>query len=225
MAGGGDRPILPWRVVVGVLLHIIIPAYLLCALAAGLVPPRPAGLSDLLARMILTAEYFLPAYALLTVTAAATARAVDPWLHRRRAARRARDPQAVVEQSRARLAGAMTSLRLLPQDGRFAAAMTTLAHLPLDHADPRAQDLSRDLEAAGTAFVNAFRSAPETRRGEVLDLAADSVERIAAAIGTLAAERGRLDEGDARTIAGYIATRYADAQPLSVAPTARSPHS
>lgn len=224
MAGGGDRPILPWRVVAGILLHVIIPAYLLSFLAACFVPPVPMSVTEVLSRMLVTGEYFLPAYALLTAVAAGTARVVDPWLHRRRAVRLARDPRAVADQSRTRLADAMGTLRQLPGDARLATALATLDHLPWDHADPRAQDLSRDLAAAATAFASAFRSAPEARRGDVLDLAADSAERIAAAVGTLAEERGKLDDGDARTIAGYIAARYPDA-PLTIAPTARRPHS
>lgn len=224
MAGGGDRPILPWRVVAGILLHVIIPAYLLSFLAACFVPPVPMSVTAVLSRMLVTGEYFLPAYALLTAVAAGTARVVDPWLHRRRAVRLARDPRAVADQSRTQLADAMGTLRQLPGNARLATALATLDHLPWDHADPRAQDLSRDLAAAATAFASAFRSAPEARRGDVLDLAADSAERIAAAVGTLAEERGKLDDGDARTIAGYIAARYPDAPP-TIAPTARGPHS
>jgi len=138
--------------------------------------------------------------------------------------RLARDPRAVADQSRTRLADAMGTLRQLPGDARLLTALATLDHLPWDHADPRAQDLSRDLAAAATAFASAFRSAPEARRGDVLDLAADSAERIAAAVGTLAEERGKLDDGDARTIAGYIAARYPDTPP-TIAPTPRTPHS
>jgi hypothetical protein len=218
-------PILPWRIVVGILLHVIIPAYLLSFLAACFVPPQPMSIAAVAARMLVTGEYFLPAYALLTAVAAGTARVVDPWLHRRRAARLARDPRAIADQSRARVATAVAALRALPGDTRLATALATLDHLPWDHADPRAQDLSRDLAAAATAFASAFRSAPDGRRHEVVDLAAESSERIAAAVGTLAEERGKLDQGDARTIAGYIAARYADDATLTIAPTARGPHS
>jgi hypothetical protein len=170
-------------------------------------------------------EYFLPAYALLTVVAAGTARIVDPWLHRRRAARQARDPRAIADQSRARVAAALVTLRQLPADKRLAAAVATLEHLPWDHDDVLAQDLSRDLATAATAFASALRSAPGAGRGEVVDLAAESSERIAAAVGTLAEERGKLDQGDARTIAGYIAARYAADPALTIAPTARNPDS
>lgn len=218
-------PILPWRIVVGILLHVIIPAYLLSFLAACFVPPQPMSISAVVGRMLVTGEYFLPAYALLTAVAAGTARVVDPRLHRRRAARIARDPRAIADQSRARVATAIAALRTLPGDARLATALATLDHLPWDHDDARAQDLSRDLASAATAFSSAFRSAPEARRGEVVDLAADSSERIAAAAGALAEERGKLDQGDARTIAGYIAARYADEPMLTLAPTARRPHS
>jgi hypothetical protein len=210
--------------VTGILLHVIIPAYLLSFLAACFVPPVPASLAGVLGRMIVTAEYFLPAYALLTAVAAGTARIVDPWLHRRRAARLARDPQAIADQSRIHLETAIRDLRALPANARLATALATLEHLPWDHGDSRAQDSSRDLATAATAFASAFRSAAEAQRGEVVDLAAESSERIAAAVGALAEERGKLDHGDARTIAGYIAARYDDPSP-TIAPTARHPHS
>jgi hypothetical protein len=217
-------PILPWRIVVGILLHVIIPAYLLSFLAACFVPPVPLTVTAVLGRMIVTGEYFLPTYALLTAVAAGTARIVDPWLHRRRASRLARDPQAIADQSRERVAMAIRELRALPGDARLGTALATLEHLAWDHDDPRAQDLSRDLATAATAFASAYRSAPAARRSEVVDLAAESSERIAAAVGTLAEERGKLDHGDARTIAGYIAARYDDPSP-TIAPTARHPHS
>lgn len=221
-----ERAVLPWRIVAGILLHFCVPAYLLACLAACLLlSPQPASVSDVLARMVQTGAYFLPGYAALIGVSAVGARAIDPLLRRRRASRLARDPQAIADQSRTRLAGALTTLRQLPGDARMATALATLDHLPWDHADQRAQDLSRDLAAAATAFASAFRSAPEARRGEVIDLAAESSERIAAAVGALAEERGKLDQGDARTIAGYIATRYAGETPLTIAPTARRPHS
>ncbi|MEG3144961.1 hypothetical protein U1839_09865 [Sphingomonas sp. RT2P30] len=54
----------------------------------------------------------------------------------------------------------------------------------------------------------------------MIELAAESCDRIAAAVAALAVERGKLDEGDARTVAGYIAARYpGGAEPLSTGPT------
>jgi len=221
-----ERAVLPWRIVAGILLHFCVPAYLLACLAACVLEmPQPGSVTDVLARMVQTGVYFLPAYAALIGASAIAARIIDPVLRRRRASRLIRDPRAIADQSRVRLAGAMTTLRQLPGDARLTTALATLDHLPWDHEDVRAQALSRDLATAATAFASAFRSAPEKRRGEVIDLAADSSERIAAAIGALAEERGKLDQDDARTIAGYIATRYADDTPLTIAPTARSPHS
>lgn len=221
-----ERAVLPWRIVAGILLHFCVPAYLLACLAACVLgSPQPGSVTDVLTRMVQTGVYFLPAYAALIGGGAIGARIIDPVLRRRRAARLARDPQAIADQSRARLAGAMTTLRQLPCDVRLNTALATLDHLPWDHDDARAQDLSRDLATAATAFVSAFRSAPEARRSEVIDLAADSSERIAAAVGALAERRGKLDQGDARTIAGYIAARYAEEPALTIAPTARDSHS
>jgi len=221
-----ERAVLPWRIVAGILLHFCVPAYLLACLAACvLVAPQPTSVSEVLARMVQTGAYFLPGYAALIGVSAIGAKTIDPVLRRWRSVRLARNPQAIADQSRARLSGAMTTLRQLPRDARLTTALATLEHLPWDHDDARAQDLTRDLATAATAFASAFRSAPEARRGEVIDLAAESSERVAAAAGALAGERGKLDQGDARTIAGYIATRYAGETPLTIAPTARGPHS
>ena len=79
-----------------------------------------------------------------------------------------------------------------------------------DHADPRHQRIAADVLAAARTFAAAYESAAPDGRGAVLDMAADSVDRLADALAGLAEERRRLDEGDARTVAGYLAARYGE---------------
>jgi hypothetical protein len=219
------RAILPWRIVAGVLLHFCVPAYLLTCLAASLlVMPRPGSLSDVLARMMQTGGYFLPAYAALIGVSAIGARMLDPLLRRRRAHRLARDPDAIAANAQRRVADAVRTLRGLSRQARSARldqAIAALDRLAWDHHDERCRMLATDLGTATDTFAVAFASAAPARRPDLIELAAESCDRIAAAVGALAAERGKLDEGDARTVAGYIAARYAagGAGPLSPGPT------
>jgi hypothetical protein len=214
------RAVLPWRIVAGILLHFCVPAYLLTCLAAGLlVMPRPGSLGEVVARMMLTGGYFLPAYAALIGVSAIGARMLDPLLRRRRAHRLARDPGAIADTSQRRVADAVRTLRGLSAQARsirLDQALTAIDRLAWDHHDERFRLLAGDLGTATDAFAAAFASAAPTRRPELIDLAAESCERLAAAVAALAAERGKLDEGDARTVAGYIAARYpGGAEPLS----------
>ncbi|CAN5646676.1 hypothetical protein BH10PSE14_BH10PSE14_00950 [soil metagenome] len=217
--------ILPWRIVAGILLHFCVPAYLLACLAAGLlVMPRPGSLSDVVARMMLTGGYFLPAYAALIGVSAIGARMLDPLLRRRRAHRLARDPGAIAATSQRHVANAVSRLRGLSAQARSTRldqAVAALDRLAWDHHDDRFRLLAGDLGTATDAFAAAFASAAPARRAELIALAAESCERLATAVDALAEERGRLDEGDARTVAGYIAARYAagGAGPLSPGPT------
>ncbi|MEG3144960.1 hypothetical protein U1839_09860 [Sphingomonas sp. RT2P30] len=113
------RAVLPWRIVAGILLHFCVPAYLLACLAAGfLVEPQPSSLGDVVARMMLTGGYFLPAYAALIGVSAIGARMLDPLLRRRRAHRLARDPGAIAATSQRRVADAVRTLRGLSAQAR-----------------------------------------------------------------------------------------------------------
>ncbi len=219
-----SRAVLPWRIVAGILLHFCVPAYLLACLAAGLlVTPRPGTLGDVVARMMLTGGYFLPAYAGLIGVSAVGARMLDPLLRRRRARRLSRDPGAIAATSQRRVADAVRTLRELAAQARSARldqVIAAIERLVWDHHDERFRLLAGDLGTATDAFAAAFASAVPARRPELIDLAAESCERIATAVAEVAEERGRLDEGDARTVAGYIAARYpGSTEPLSTGST------
>jgi hypothetical protein len=207
-----ERPVLPWRLVVGALLHFILPAYVATLAIAGFVDgPRHSSAEALLDFALGASGKFLAFYILLIVVAAGTARLLDPPLRTRRARIDAANPALAAKRSQRRVARASAEAgRLAYGDatGRVTMAVTAIRDGRWQHGDDRFQALSADLAEATHTFSTAFETAGPDRRAEIAALAATSLERIAAALESLAAERGRLDEGDARTLARYIDTRY-----------------
>lgn len=190
------------RFLAGVLLHLCVPAYLLACLAAAFLhEPVVTGWDAVPARMLWTAAWFVPAFLLAMVAAAGLGAMLDR--------REERGPD-VVAGSREALEDGRRQLRAL---GCLTLdrALARLDTMRWDHADPRQQRITADLTAAGRTFAAAYDSAPPAGRAAIGELAADSVERLAEAMAALADERRRLDEGDARTVAGYLAARYGEA--------------
>ena len=189
------------RLLVGILLHFCVPAYLIACVAAALLhAPVVADWAAVPERMLWTALWFVPAFLLATIAAAGVGVALD----RRRP--RAPDPVAASREAFAegwRLLGALAVARL-------DRALAQLGAARWDHSDPRCQRIAADLAAAGRTFAAAHASAAPEGRAAIGELAADSVARLGDAMTALADERRRLDEGDARTVAGYLATRYGD---------------
>ncbi|WP_425229426.1 hypothetical protein [Sphingomonas sp.] len=190
------------RLLAGILLHFCPPAYLLSCLAAALlVRPVVTAWAGAPARMLWTALWFFPTFLLATAVAGGVGALID----RRRP--RAPDPVAVsraqVSDARARLGGIA--------DGCLTRALDRIDAARWDHADARYRQIAADLDAAARTFAAAAGSAIPDRRKTVLALAATSIERLAAALDTLAVERQRLDEGDARTVATYLDARYGEA--------------
>jgi hypothetical protein len=209
---GGDSPVIPWRLVAGVMIHFIAPAYLLALGIAWLVDgPSGATLETFLRFALALSWRFLIAYALLTIVAVAAARLLDPPLRASRARRLARDPEEPARRSARELTAAIRRLDLLPTgqtQPRLARAITTVREAGWHHDDERYRRLSADLSEAATAFATAAASASPEKRREIVELAIQAIEQIGAALDALAAERSRLDEGDARTVARYIDLRY-----------------
>lgn len=188
------------RLLVGILLHFCVPAYLLFCLAAALLrTPVVAGWADLPARMLWTAAWFVPGF----LAAIGAAAAIGTLVDRRQPA--APDPIAASSEA------SNEGRRLLAglADARLDRALARLDDARWDHADARHQRIAADLLATGRTFAAAHRSAKEGEAA-IGALAADSVERLVDALMSLAEERRRLDEGDAKTVAGYLAARYGD---------------
>lgn len=203
------RPVLPWRLVVGALLHFIIPAYLYTLFATWLVEGAPTH--ALLGEAVRVSGKFLAFYAAFALLAALLARAVDPPLRRRRGRREAGDPALAARASAERVATATARAARLASGTAgepIAAAVAALRHAMWDHADERDRKLSGDLADAVDAFVRAHASASLEGKGEIATLAAASLARIASALDELAGERRRLDHDDALTHARYLERKY-----------------
>lgn len=195
------RPISTARLLVGILLHFCVPAYLLFCLAAALLrQPAVTGWGELPARMLWAAGWFAPAFGLALVAASVAGALADR--------RRPVAPDAVVASRIAYSDGR----RLLSglQCARLDDALLQLDRARWDHADPDHQRVAADLLAAGRSFAAAHASADPVGRERIGDLAADGVTRLADAMAASDHRRRRLDEGDARTVAGYLAARYGD---------------
>jgi len=216
-----ERPVLPWRLIVGICLHFAIPAYLIFLLAAFLLAPAPPTDAEQGVRWLLRESgRFILLFALLMVAAGVGAALLDPPLRALRRRRHQHDPDLAATASRERAQAALARIDA-PDWGaagaRVAAAGHALGRASWDHHDPAGQRLSQDLKEAADAFVPALQSARAAKRAELADLAAQAIERIAAALDELAADKSRLDEGDARTIARLIDLRYgANRHPVSL---------
>ena len=223
---GSDRPVLPWRFVVGVLLHCIIPAWLV-TLVCAIVLTGPASLTTAgMADVALSASLkFLAVYGPLVLVAALLARLVDPALRRRRARRFARDPAAAAIRSARCLKRATATIARVSTgaaSSRLGDTVAAIGRASWRHEDPRYQALSADLDQAAQVFATACASATPDRQPQIVALAETAFDHILQNLHALSADRSRLDEGDARTIAGYIDLRYGDPDPADLA--GRLPH-
>jgi len=214
MAQDEERAVLPWRLVVGIFLHFAIPAYLLFLLIAFLASPATPMPAEARVRWLLgESGLFVGGFILETFAAGLVSAAIDPALRRMRERKQARDPNRAAIASQQRVQKALARIAVADwgdAQARVAVALERLRRDPWDHADPAGQRLSMDLLEAANAFVPALDSARGAKRAELAELAADALDRIADALELQAAERGRLDEGDARTIARLIDLRYGD---------------
>jgi len=209
-----ERPVLPWRLVVGIFLHFSIPLYLIFLLAALLLSPAAPLTAEARVRWLLAQSgWFLGCFLLAMLAAGLASAAIDPALRRLRRRKAARDPDRPAMLSRQSAQAALARIAAA-EWGEAAARITTsvqrLGQEAWDHRDPQGQRLAQDLAEVANTFVPALDSARGAKRAELADLAANALDRIAQALEQQAADRSRLDEGDARTIARLIDLRYGD---------------
>jgi hypothetical protein len=203
-----QRPPGSWKLVAGAWLHFVAPAYLVAIPVAALATAPPGATTSTLLRLALGySGWFLLAYAALALLSIAAVAALEPALRSGQARREARDPRLAARASERRVTRAV-------MDGRRQLGDEALRILDAiqgerwHHGDARDQALSADLAEAVRTSIAAIRSAAPERRDEIAALSAASLRRIDSALATLHAERGRLDEGDARTVARYLELRY-----------------
>jgi len=201
------RPVLPWRLVAGVFLHFILPAYVVALAADLLLFARDLPLPRMLLQVLPFSGWFLLVYALIAVAASTLAAVLDPLLRAERNRREARDPAAPVRRSEQLVADAA---RLgLGQFGPSGdALLQEIRGGRWVHEDPRFQALSRDLGQVVRTSAAALASADAERRASVRETALRGLRGIAAGLRALEVEASRHDEGDAQTVARYVEVRY-----------------
>ncbi|WP_375380631.1 hypothetical protein [uncultured Sphingomonas sp.] len=206
-----ERPVLPWRLVAGVLLHVAVPAYLVVLAAAWLTLGPAGGPGGApLGFVARVSGLFVAGFAGLILLASVLAALTDPPLRRARARRERSDPAAAARTAAAQLSQA---LRRTEAIGGTAPVVERLRAARWDLGDERDRAIAADLSRAVAAFAAAHASAAPDRREAIGARTTEALDRIAAAVEELAAERARLDEGDAQTHATYLGQRY-PASPL-----------
>lgn len=201
-------PIRAWRIAGGAFLHFAVPAYVVTVAVATLfTAPTGAPLGDLARLALGYSGWFLAGYAALALAATLAAAAMEPLVGIRRRRRDAIDPSRAAIDSRRRVARALADARSLP-GAELRRLADALASPRWDHDDERYQALSRDLEQVVHAMTTANRTASDESRLDIVALATRSLQRIDDTLGGLAAERSRLDHGDARAVARYVENRY-----------------
>jgi hypothetical protein len=203
-----DRSVLPWRIIAGGFLHFALPAYLLVGLAccaAGLL----GGLTvpEVTARVLPYSVRFFVIYAALAPIAAATAAVLDLPLRQWRQRRAGLDPHAKEYQSRRNLAVALAEGRSrLDRDA--VALLDAVASVAWHHEEPSFQSVSADLAQVVRTSAAALRTVTPRRRQELAVITAATLTRIVDGLRDLQEERARFDEGDLRTVARYVDSRY-----------------
>jgi hypothetical protein len=202
------RAIPSWRFVAGVFVHCTVPAYVVVAPIMWLFGDRRGGAGgDIIGELLALSAWFLAGYTILAVASVVTAALIDPVSRRRRLRLEMRDPRRAALTSSRRLARAVGDGRRVLDD-HSQALLVSLRQYKWDHADERFQALSNDLAKVVRTSCAALASAPPERRLALRGLATESLEHIDAALNELLAERARLDEGDAATVARYVQLRY-----------------
>jgi hypothetical protein len=203
-AAGGERPILPWRLVVGAFLHFIIPAYLVAAVADWQLRPDTGSF---LKHLLSFSGWFLLLYAAATLLCSLAAAGLDRLLHRRRARREAADPMAAARRSEQRVASTVRLGR-----GRFGAAgdsaLEGMLQRHWNHADPRFQALSADLDAVVRRSVQALDRAKEDGRATIMEIACAAIDHVGQGLDALETVEREQAESEARTVARYVELRY-----------------
>lgn len=195
----------------GAFLHFVAPAYLVAVpLACLALAPAHATAHDVLRLALPVSGWFLAGYLAIAIAATALTMLAEPLVQSNQARREAKDPRLLARASERCLARAVADgRRRLGSDS--VRLLDTIQGPRWDHADSRYQSLSTDLGEVVRTAIAASDTAPPEKRPEIAALTAQSLHRIEAALASLHAERAHLDEGDARTVAHYIETRYGPA--------------
>ncbi|GAA0298891.1 hypothetical protein GCM10009087_05930 [Sphingomonas oligophenolica] len=203
--------IAPWKFFAGLMIHIAVPTYLLLLTVTLVVYVLEHGTADgvfaLLPRISL---YFISFYA--TVTLAGTGVAAMSGLAARLRRKRqletlGKNPAVRSEQE---LSHAIGMFAAMTSDPAVVSALPMIADAHWHHDDERYQQVSRDLEKAAATYASAHASARGEQREEVSRLTAETLRHFAQKLDDLAQDTGIAATQKAKTMAGYIASKYGD---------------
>ncbi len=203
-----NRPVVPWRIVVGGFLHFALPAYLLAGLAccaAGMLEGLTSA--ELVARTVPYSVWFAILYILVAVITSAAVILLDPLLRRRRRRRARRDPDVAQLQSRRSLTFALAQGRA-HFDGDTVKVLDAIGIMAWNHEAQGYQAISADLAQVVSTSIIALEGAVPHDRQELADITTIMLSRIADALSAMQDDHRRLDEGDLHTVARYIDSRY-----------------
>jgi len=201
----GERPILPWRMAVGALLHFAVAGYLLVVpLLCLLLAPAPFSAEGLARLALRISLWFLLSLAGLMLVMVPAMLVADRWLRarRRRVAVAQQDPRAQEAAARVQQAArAPLGETATPWLSRIAGARWAFW-------DARYQALARDLAEVVQAATVALASSSADRRDVIDASAAHALARIANEVEALGDEQARADEAEVQRLSIYLQNRY-----------------
>ena len=198
-----DRPVLPWRWVAGVLLHVAVVAYLLVVpLGCLLLSPSHTSTEDAARLVLRLSLWFVAGLAVTMLIAVSVAALVNRGVSARR--RRLVEPSSPAEASKVRVERVLrTNL-----DEASAAPLARIAALRWDHEDARYQSLARDLDEVMRAAATALASASRERRPVIAMTQAQTLTRIADVLEVLGTATASADEAQVQLLSNYVRARY-----------------
>ena len=210
-----DRRIAGWKFATGIMIHVSIPAYLLTMVLTVVIRfVRNDAAGTIPALMLRTSLDFLVVYVGLTLivgSVAALARFVLQRRKDRQFLSAGKDPEI---RSRRNLAQSVRALEAVSDDVAVRTMVAAIATAKWRHADNGYQQVSSDLAKAAATFAEAFDRATPARIPEVSLLTSDALGRIVQRLEELAQESALAGTQEARTMAGYIGSKYGGGEGL-----------
>jgi hypothetical protein len=203
--------IAPWKFVAGVMIHLGVPAYLLLLVVALVVYVLEHGTTDgLFSILPRVSLYFITLYAAVTVAGTGIAALVGLFGRARRNRRLTTLGKNPTIRSQQALSHAVGLLDAMKGDPAIESVLHRIADSAWHHDDERYQQVARDLDKAADTYASAYASARDEQRQEVSRLTVETLRHFSHELDDLARDTGTTATQKARTMAGYIASKYGD---------------
>lgn len=188
------------KLVAGVALHFLAPAYVLVLVADAALGHAPTTLAAWLQHALALGGPFLLLYGSAAAVVAGFAALAD------RRPRKAPPPADPAEASARDLAGALAAAQgLFGVEGD--ALLDRLARLPCDHRDSQVRDIVSDIVRLLTA-ANAAIAAEPDENGQLGQHTISALATLAAALARKSRQSGLLARDEALTLANYANAKY-----------------